>query len=89
MKNDEIKNDSEKNLNDKENIKNIKLKKLELTSDDQNETLLISRFEDKYIITLGNESIDIFNDDTEINKKIRELTENKKLQSEILEKIGK
>jgi|GEM_PF-4711178 lin0833 protein len=97
MKNDEIKNDSQKNLNDKENImeaqqnhyeaNKIFLKQLELTSDDQNETLLISRFEDKYIITLGNESIDIFNDDIEINKKIRELTDNKKLQSEILEKI--
>lgn len=97
MKNYDIKNDSQTNLNDKEKImevqqnhyeeKKIILKQLELTSDDQNETLLISRFEDKYIITLGNESIDIFNDDTEINKKIRQLTDNKKLQAEILEKI--
>ena len=87
MKYDEIKNDSEKNLNDKENIKNIKLKKLEVTTDVGNETLSISYFQGEYTIFLGNKSITVFNDDTNINKKIRELTDNKKLQSEIIEKI--
>lgn len=97
MKTDEIKNDSENNLyyykgniKNQQNLadlKNIKLKKLELTTDVGNTTLSISYFQGEYTIFLGNRSITVFNDDTDINKKVRELTDNKKLQSEIIEKF--